>query len=97
VRQRNGYVFYDEKAGCWIARTQVTDENGKRRNIKRRAKSKSEAEGILKTLLRQIDDEGSKVVEINQLTFNDLADHYEKHYLKPAEYVNGRNCSGGEG
>ncbi|MDT7688233.1 MAG: hypothetical protein QOE46_992 [Acidobacteriota bacterium] len=94
MRQRSGYVFYDEKAGCWIARTQVTDETGKRRNVKRRARSKSEAETKLKTLLRQIDDEGSKVVDINQLAFNDLADHYEKHYLKPAEYVNGQKVSG---
>jgi hypothetical protein len=66
MRQRSGYVFYDEKEGCWIARTQVTDDSGKRRNIKRRAKSKTEAEAKLKTLIRQIDDEGSKVVEINR-------------------------------
>jgi integrase len=94
VRQRSGYVFYDEKAGCWIARTQVTDESGKRRNVKRRANSKAEAEQKLKGLLRQIDDEGSKVVDYNLLTFNDLADYYEKQYLKPAEYVNGQKVSG---
>jgi integrase len=94
VRQRSGYVFYDEKSGCWIARTQVTDETGRRRNVKRRAKSKAEAEQKLKGLLRQIDDEGSKVVDYNLLIFNDLADHYEKHYLKPAEYVDGQKVSG---
>lgn len=94
MRQRSGYVFYDQKEGCWIARTQVTDELGKRRNVKRRAKSKTEAEQKLKGLLRQIDDEGSKVVDYNLLTFNDLADHYEKHYLKPAVYVSGQKVSG---
>jgi integrase len=94
MRQRSGYVFFDEKEKCWIARTQVTDENGKRRNVKRRAKSKAEAEQKLKGLLRQIDDEGSKVVDYNLLTFNDLADHYEKHYLKVAVYVDGQKVSG---
>jgi integrase len=94
MRGRKGYVFYDEKENCWIARTSVTDDNGKRRFVKRRADSKTEAEGKLKTLLRQIDDEGSKVVDYNLLTFNFLADHYEKHYLKPAQYVGGHKVSG---
>lgn len=94
MRQRSGYVFYDEKEGCWIARTQVTDDSGKRRNVKRRAKSKTEAEAKLKTLLRQIDDEGSKVVDFNLLTFNYLADYYEKRYLHEAVYVSGQKISG---
>lgn len=94
MRQRNGYVYQDEKEGCWIARTQVTDENGKRRNVKRRAKSKAEAEAKLKALLRQIDDEGSKVVDFNLLTFDHLADHYKQHYLKEAQYVNGHKIYG---
>lgn len=94
MRGRKGYVFYDEKEGCWIARTSVTDDRGKRRFVKRRAESKSAAEQKLKGLLRQIDDEGSRVVDFNLLTFNHLADHYERHYLRPAEYVNGQKVSG---
>lgn len=94
MRERKGYIFYDSKEGCWIARTSITDEQGKRRFVKRRADSKSEAEQKLKGLLRQIDDEGSKVVDFNLLTFNHLADHYAQHYLRPAEYVNGQKISG---
>lgn len=94
MRERKGYVLYDKKTETWIARTSITDENGKRRFVKRRAKSKTEAEAKLKSLLRLIDDEGSKVVDFNLLTFNDLADHYEKHYLKPAVYVSGQKVSG---
>jgi integrase len=94
MRQRNGYVYYDETASCWIARTQVTDEQGRRRNVKRRAKSKTEAETRLKSLLRQIDDEGSKVVDLNLLTFNYLADYYEKRYLHEAVYIGGQKVSG---
>ena len=90
MRERKGYVLYDKKTESWIARTSITDENGKRRFVKRRAKSKTEAEAKLKSLLRLIDDGGSKVVDFNLLTFNDLAGHYEKHYLKPAVYVSGQ-------
>lgn len=87
-------MLFDRKRGDWIARTSVTDDNGKRRFVKRRAKSKTEAEAKLKSLLRQIDDEGSKVVDFNLLTFNYLADHYEKRYLHEAVYVDGQKVSG---
>lgn len=91
--QRRGYVGQNEK-GQWFARTTITDEHGRRRNISRRAKDKSEAKQILKTLLRQLDDEGCKAVDYARLTFVDLADFYSAHYLKPAEYINGRKASG---
>lgn len=94
MKVRNGYVYFDEREKCWYARTTVTDENGKRRNLKKRGASKSDAEAKLKQLVRQIDDEGSKVVDFNQMTFDNLCDHYEKHYLKPAEYINGQKISG---
>ena len=94
MRKRSGYVYFDEREQCWIARTQVTDENGRRRNVKRRAGSKSEAEQTLKCVLRQIDDEGAKVVDAARATFNDLADYYQSRYLKPAEYRDGRKIAG---
>lgn len=94
MRERKGYIFFDEKQNCWIARTSLTDENGKRRNVKRRAKSKSEAETKLKILLREIETEGKKVIDFNKMTFDDLADFYEKYYLHDAVYVNGQKVSG---
>lgn len=94
MRQRNGYVYQDEKSGRWIARTTITDESGKRRNVKRHAESKSAAKEILKSLLREIDDEGSRAIDAARMTFNDLADFYEQHYLKPAEFVGDRKVSG---
>ena len=94
MRERKGYVLYDRKRKDWIARTSVTDDNGRRRFVKRRAKSKTEAEAKLKSLLRQIDDEGSKVVDFNLLTFNYLTDYYEKRYLHEAVYVGGQKVSG---
>lgn len=90
---RRGYIGQNEKSQ-WFARITITDEHGKRRNIVRRAKDKSEARVILKTLTRQLDDEGSKAVDYARLTFLDLADFYATHYLKPAEFVNGRKVAG---
>lgn len=72
----------------------VTDENGRRRNVVRRAQDKSEAREVLKSLLRQLDDEGTKVVDFSRLTFNDLADFYEQRYLHEAVYVSGQKVSG---
>jgi len=64
--ERKGYVSYNEKENCWIARTSLTDDKGKRRNIKRRAKSKSEAETKLKTILRGIETEGKRLLTITK-------------------------------
>jgi integrase len=91
--QRRGYIGQD-KTSQWFARVTITDKNGKRRNLVRRAKDKSEARTILKTLIRQLDDEGCKGVDYARLTFVDLAEFYTAHYLKPAEYINGRKASG---
>lgn len=93
MRQRSGYVYQD-KGGSWIARTTITDESGRRRNVKRHAESKSAAKELLKSLLRGIDDEGYRAIDAARITFNELADHYEQHYLKPAEFVNGRKVAG---
>lgn len=93
MKERTGYVAKD-KNGKWFARITVTDGNGKRRNVKRRAKDKAEAKTILKSLTRQIEDEGEKGIVAAQMTFNDLADFYSRHYLKAAEYRDGRKISG---
>jgi len=91
--ERTGYIFQD-KNGKWYARTTFTDRTGKRRNIKKTAKDKTDAKAILKTIIRQIEDEGEKYIDGSRMTFNELADHYETHYLKEAEYVDERKISG---
>ncbi|MDT5158591.1 MAG: hypothetical protein QOH51_2948 [Acidobacteriota bacterium] len=91
--ERTGYVFQDRN-GKWYARTTFTDRTGKRRNIKKTAKDKADAKAILKTIIRQIEDEGEKYIDGSRMTFNELADHYEAHYLKEAEYVDERKISG---
>lgn len=85
MKENKGYVF--EEKGKWFCRITFTDSKGKRRNIKRTAKTKTEAKELLKRINREFDDEGEKVIEIWRMTFGDLADYYETHYLKPANLL----------
>jgi integrase len=94
MKDRKGYVYFDKTEKCWYARTTITDEKGARRNVKKRAKSKSEGRKILRVILRTLDEEGSKVLDLSKLTFNDLADFYSAHYCKPAEYADGKRIAG---
>lgn len=73
----------------------VTFVDGEKRKQKwRRAESRSDAKGIIKEMLRDLDDHGESLLDAAQMTFNDLADHYEKNYLHAPEYVDGRKVAG---
>lgn len=91
-RQRNGSVI--DRQGKIYARVQFSDELGQRRDIWRRAESRNEVRTIIKQLLREIDDHGEKTHDSHSRTFADLATYFERHYLKPAEYVEGRKIAG---
>jgi integrase len=93
AKDRSGYVFQNKK-GVWYARTTITDSSGKRRYIKRRAADKQDAKRILKNILSELEKEGSKVIDLAKLTFNDLADFYAAHYCKPATFIDGRKTAG---
>ncbi len=92
AKDRSGYVF--EKDGRWYARLTFTNERGKRKDIKRLAGNKTEAKKLLASLLRELEDSGSKMVEASRMTFKQLADFYEAHYVFPAQYVGGRKVAG---
>src|ERR1051325_2941654 len=93
AKERTGYIGKDKK-GKWFARLTLTTSSGKRRNIAKRAANKLEAKQILKTLLRQIEDENETTIDNARLTFDNLADFYEKKYLKPPEYRHETKISG---
>jgi len=92
MRERRGYVF--EKEGKYYARISFTDSKGSRRNLKRTAKTKSEANSLLRKLLKQLNSEGEKGIEAEKLTFNQLVDYYEEHYAKAARFVDDRKVEG---
>jgi integrase len=87
------YKIISEK-GAWYARATYTDDGGKRRNVKRRGDNKTHAKELLKDVLRELDDHGSRGLESAQMTFADLADHYEKNYLIEPQYIDGRKVAG---
>jgi integrase len=93
MKSRSGYVFQDKK-GIWFARVTYTDRNGKRKNIQRKVENKSKGDELLKKLVHSIDNDKGATLETEKLTFKDLTEHYKKHYLKEAQYVNGRKVSG---
>jgi integrase len=93
AKDRSGYVFQNKK-GAWYARTTITDATGKRRYIKKRARDRQDAKRLLKTILSDLEAEGSKALDLAKLTFNDLADLYATHYCKPATFVDGKKTAG---
>jgi integrase len=88
-----GYTFKD-KRGRWYARVTFTDSTGKRRNLKRRARDGKDAQVILKSLRKQLEAREPKSVDWTRRIFSDLVDHYEEHYCKSAEYLDGKKVSG---
>ena len=93
AKEKRGYVFKD-KYNRWFARTSYRDETGKYHNVKKVAKSRSDAKEVLKQLLRELDDHGGKSVESARMTFGELADYYEKAYLIEPQYVGDRKVAG---
>lgn len=92
MKDRSGYIYKSKSK--WIARVTIKDSQGKRRNLKRTGKTKSEAKDLLKSLLRQLENEGIKGIDAAKLTFNDLAKYYTEHYVTEPVYYNDRKISG---
>lgn len=93
MKERTGQIF-ENKKGLWIARVCYQNKNGKRTAIQRTAETKTEASKILRTLLDRLDAGGRETIDAEKLTFNDLADYYEKHYAKPAKFIDDRKIEG---
>lgn len=91
-RKRNGSIV--TKNGKIYARIQFLDDSNKKRDIWRKANTKSEAKEIVKSLIEDSETKKSKELDATRMTFNHLADFYEENYLHEAIYVNERKISG---
>lgn len=94
MKARKGYVYFDKNTDSWKARFTYTDNTGKRKNVKRKANSKSHGEEVLKQLIRTYDSGGGAALAAEKVTMNDLCDYYAEHYLHPAQYVGNRKIAG---
>jgi len=94
--QRNGAIECKGSVDTRIlARVGYTDEKGQRRDIVRAASSRSDARDKIKDILRELDEQGgAETLNAARMTFADLVAYFKKHYLKPAEYVDGRKIEG---
>lgn len=92
-RIRKGSIV--EREGKLYAVIQYVDETGRKRGIWRRAQDRKDARSIIKQVLRDLDDHGAAAVDAQNMTFAELAAHFEQHYLKAAEYTaEGRKVAG---
>lgn len=91
-RPRTGSIFTFKKQ--IFARITFTDEFGKRRDIKRKAVSRTHARQIIKELLREVEERGEQSLDSSKLSFTQLAKHYKERYATPARFIESRKISG---
>lgn len=82
------------KVTRWARITYTDPVTGKRHDRQRRAESKSHAKDLVQDLIAEVDKTGGRSLAKEHMTFLDLATYFEKEYLKPAEYVDGRKVAG---
>lgn len=92
AKTRSGSVWMDR--GKPYARVTYVDEYGKRRDIRRRAFSRTHARQLIKELLREIEERGEGSLDTSRLTFAQLAKHYKERYATPARYIDNRKVAG---
>ncbi|HEY6242431.1 MAG TPA: site-specific integrase [Pyrinomonadaceae bacterium] len=79
----------------WWARViHVDPETGKQHDRQRRADNKAAAIDARNKLVAEIEATAGRSIGTERMTFADLCDYFETHYLKEAEYVDGRKVSG---
>lgn len=91
-RTRSGSIWMN--GGDIYARVTYTDQNGKRRDIKRKAVSRTHARSLAKEMIAELEQRGDKALDASRLTFAQLTLHYIEHYLVPPQYVHERKVRG---
>jgi integrase len=83
-----------KKVSWWARVIYVDPDTGKTRDLQRRAESKAKAGDLRDELLKDIKATSGRSVGSEDMTFGDLCRYFEEHYVKEAEYVNGRKVAG---
>ena len=92
-RPRSGSIW-KASDGQIFARVTYNDDTGKRKDIKRKAVSRTHARQLIKEMLREIEERGEQSLDTSRVTFAQLAKHYEDRYVTPARYIESRKVSG---
>src|SRR4051794_8801210 len=94
MRERTGQIYENEKTGKWTVRVGYKNQNGKRTAEQRSVETKTEAKKVLVELLYQVELGGRETVDAAKMTFKDLAEYFERHYAKPARFLDNRKVEG---
>lgn len=92
-RPRTGSIW-TASDGQIFARITYLGEFGKRKDVKRKAVSRTHARERIKEMLREIEEKGEESLDTARVAFSQLAKHYAKEYAKPPQYVGERKVSG---
>jgi integrase len=92
TREREGSIL--KRDGKIYARVQYTTADGRRTAVWRKAQNRTHARDLIRQIKRELEERGESSIRSARMTFNELADYYSDHYLKPAEYRDGRKVSG---
>lgn len=88
------YTWTDKKTGLLYALYTYTDRFGIRRYVKRRARNIQHAREIYKQLENERKTKGEEFLQTAKMTFDQLADYAEKHYVRPPVYAEDRKVGG---
>src|SRR5262249_25855209 len=80
--------------GTWWGRITFKDETGKRRERRKRAINKTDAKDKRDDLLLELKKHGVVAAGNDRVTFEELADYFDKQYLIPAEYKDNVKIAG---
>jgi integrase len=96
ARERTGSIFKRTKGKktTWWARLTYIDDQGKRRDLQRRADNMAHAKEIQEQLVREHESGGARIFEAENKTFVDLCAYYEERHLIEAVYHDGRKVAG---
>lgn len=92
VKSKDKYIKIID--GNYWARITYLDQFGKRREVKRRAESKTHAKQLVQKLLLEIEQHGQDSLGNAQMTVLELVDYYEEKYLIAPKYVGERKVVG---
>ncbi len=77
-RQKTGSIVKrKDRPGLWV-RLPYKDEFGKQHVIQRKVENRTEGGKLLKSLMREIEQHGVKIVDGDRMTFSQLLSEYEK-------------------
>lgn len=89
----NGNVL--KRRGGWWARVWYTDPyTGKKRDLQRRARTKAEAQDLLRQMLAEVGIGGESSLVLSKTKFSAFAEGFQQTELVPPEFRDGKKVSG---